>query len=84
VLAVFHARTWLRPFEAANATRVYRVRVINRNRVRVDISDDLHEVGDYDEKRRYFLRRFHGEPMYVIVKRVGGKWESHGFIVTTY
>src|ERR1700676_2449471 len=34
---------------AANATRVYRVHVINRNRVRVDISDDLHEVGNYDK-----------------------------------
>jgi hypothetical protein len=69
---------------AANATRVYRVRVINRDRVRVDISDDLHELGDYDEKRRYFLRRFHGDPMYVIVTRAGGKWESGGSIITTY
>jgi hypothetical protein len=69
---------------AANATRVYRVRVINRDRVRVDISDDLHEVGDYDEKGRYFLRRIHGDPMYVIVTRIGGKWESGGAIITTY
>src|SRR5256885_10318129 len=51
--------------DAANATRVYRVHVINRNRVRVDISDGLHEMGDYDEKCRYFLLRVHAEPAYV-------------------
>jgi hypothetical protein len=43
---------------AANATRVYRVHVINPNRVRVDISDDLHVVGNYDERGRYFTERF--------------------------
>jgi hypothetical protein len=69
---------------AADAARVYRVHVINRNRVRVDISDDLHEVGDYDEKGRHFVERFHGEPMYVIVTRAGGKWECGGAIITTY
>jgi len=69
---------------AANSPRVYRVHVINRNRVRVDISDDLHEVGDYDEKGRYFLRRFHGNPMYVIVTRVRGRWEGGDAIITSY
>jgi len=69
---------------AANSDRIYGVHVIDRNHVRVDLSDDVHDVGDYDEKGRYFLRRFHGDPMRVIVTRVDGKWESGGIMVTTY
>jgi hypothetical protein len=69
---------------AAHAKRVYAVHVISRDRVRVDVSDDLHEVGDYDEKGRYFLRRFHGNPMYVIVTRVHGQWQGGDAIITTY
>jgi|SRR6516164_11634194 len=55
---------------AADAKRIYRVQVVSRNHVRVDVSDGLHNVGDYDEKGRYFVRRFHGEPDYVIVSLV--------------
>jgi len=69
---------------AADATRVYAVHVISRNRVRVDIGDDLHEVGNYDENGRYYIKRFHGDPMYVIVTRRGNQWESGGAIITTY
>jgi hypothetical protein len=68
----------------ADATRIYRVPVINRNRVRVDVSDGIHTVGDYDERGRYFLRRFHGEPDYLIITRVAGKWERGGIVLTTY
>ena len=69
---------------AANADHIYAVHVIDRNHVRVDISDDLHEVGNYDKRGRHYSERFHGEPMNVLVTRAGGKWESHGFTVTTY
>src|SRR6267378_4134083 len=58
---------------AANADRIYAVHVISPNRVRVDISDDLHEVGNFDKKGRYYVERLHGDLMYVIVTRVGGK-----------
>src|SRR6266536_6224645 len=58
---------------AANADRIYAVHVISPRRVRVDISDDLHKVGNYDEKGRYYVEEFHGDPMYVVVTRVGGK-----------
>jgi hypothetical protein len=69
---------------AADAKRVYAVHVIHRNRVHVDISDDIHDVGEWDERGRYILRRYHGDPMYTIVKRVHGKWENSGGIITTY
>lgn len=69
---------------AANSDRIYGVHVIDRNHVQVDLSDDVHDVGDYDERGRYFLRRFHGDPMRTIVTRVGGKWERGGTMVTTY
>src|SRR5438067_274937 len=69
---------------AANAYRIYAVHVISPHRVRVDISDDLHKVGNYDEKGRYYIEEFHGDPMHVVVTRVGGKWESGGAIITTY
>lgn len=69
---------------AANADRIYGVHVISRNHVRVDISDDIHDVGDYDERGRYYVKRFHGDPIYVDIKRVDGKWESGGAVITTY
>ncbi|PYL31319.1 MAG: hypothetical protein DMF39_03245 [Verrucomicrobia bacterium] len=69
---------------AANAGPIYAVHIVSPNRVRVDISDDLHKVGNYDEKGRYYVKEFHGNPMYVVVTRVGGKWESGGAIITTY
>ena len=69
---------------AANADRIFGVHVISRYHVRVDISDDIHDVGDYDEKGRYYVKRFHGDPMYVDIKRVGAKWESGGAVITTY
>ena len=69
---------------AAEADRIWAVHVLDRNHVRVDISDDVHDVGEYEERGRYFLRRFHGDPMYVTVTRTNGKWESHGFTITTY
>ena len=69
---------------AANTDRIWGVHVIDRNHVQVDLSDDMAAVGDYDERGRYFVRRFHGDPMRVIVTRVGGKWKSGGTMVTTY
>jgi len=69
---------------AANADRVYGVHVIDRNHVRVDISDDVHDVGNYDERGRYYVERFHGNPMYVTVTRKSGKWESGDAVITTY
>ena len=69
---------------AANAKRIWAVHVIDRNHVRVDISDDLAEVGNYDERGRYYIQRFHGNPMYVIVTRIHGKWNAGGAILTTY
>jgi len=66
------------------ADRIYAVHVISLHRVRVDISDDLHKVGNYYEKGRYYVEEFHGDPTYVVVTRVGGKWESGGAIITTY
>jgi hypothetical protein len=69
---------------AANADRIWAVHVIDRNHVRVDISDDLHEVGNYDEKGHYYIQRIHGDPMYVMVTRRHGKWEEHGATITTY
>ena len=69
---------------AADATRIYRVRVMSRDRIRVDVSDGMHTVGDYDERGRHFLHRFRGEPDYVIVTRIAGKWESGGIVVSTY
>lgn len=68
----------------ADADRIWGVHIINRNHVRVDIGDDVHEVGNYDERGRYYTERIHGGPMYVIVTRVGGKWERGGAIITTY
>lgn len=67
---------------AANADRIWRVHIIDRNHVRVDISDDWHRGPDYEHLGRSV--RFHGEPAYVIVTRVAGKWESGGATVTTY
>jgi hypothetical protein len=69
---------------AAEADRIWAVHVIDRNHVRVDISDDIHDVGNYDERGRYYLQRFYGDPMYVTVKRTRGKWESRGATITTY
>jgi hypothetical protein len=69
---------------AADADRIYGVHVISRNHVRVDISDDIHDVGDYDESGRYYIKRLRGHPMYVDIRRVGGKWESGGAVITTY
>jgi hypothetical protein len=69
---------------AANTDRIWGVHVIDRNHVQVDLSDDVHDVGDYDENGKYFVRRFHGDPMRTIVTRVDGKWESGGIMVTTY
>ena len=69
---------------AASADRIYGVHVISRNHVRVDISDDIHDVGDYDETGRYYVKRFHGDPMYADVRRVAGKWENTGAVITTY
>jgi hypothetical protein len=66
----------------ANADRIWRVHVIDRNHVRVDISDDWHEGPDYEHLGHSV--RFHGEPMYVIVTRVHGRWESGGAVVSTY
>lgn len=69
---------------AANPERIWAVHVIDRNHVRVDISDDVHKVGNYDEGGRYYTEHIHGEPMYVIVTRIGGKWERGGAYITTY
>jgi hypothetical protein len=69
---------------AADAAKVYRVRVIDRNQVRVDVTDGLHIVGDSDERGQHVFHRFHGEPDYVIVKRVAGKWVSDGVTLVTY
>ena len=69
---------------AADADRVYGVHVIDRNHVKVDISDDFHKVGNYDEKGRYYIERIHGDPMYVMVTRRPRKWERDGAIITTY
>jgi hypothetical protein len=69
---------------AANSKRIYGVHVIDRNHVKVDISDDLHKVGNYDERGHYYVQRIHGDPMYVMVTRRHGKWEDDGAIVTTY
>ena len=67
---------------AADAKRVYRVRVINRDRVRVDVSDDVHYGPDYEHPGRSV--RFHGEPAYIIVTRVRGHWQSAGAFISTY
>jgi len=69
---------------AANADRIYSVHVIDRNNVRVDISDDIHDVGNYDERGRYYVERLHGNPMYVDIRRAGGKWERGDAVITTY
>jgi len=69
---------------AANADRIWAVHVINRDHVRVDISDDIHDVGNYDERGRYYVERLHSAPMYVDVTRRGAKWESDGAVITTY
>ncbi|MEY2507989.1 MAG: hypothetical protein QOH01_2318 [Verrucomicrobiota bacterium] len=70
---------------AADSKRIYGVHVIDRNHVKVDISDDLHKVGHYDERGRYYIQRIHGDPMYVMVTRRHGKWDQgDGAIVTTY
>jgi hypothetical protein len=69
---------------AANADRIWGVHVIDRNHVQVDLSDDVAEVGDYDENGKYFVRRFHGDPMRAIVTRVHGKCERGGTLLTTY
>ena len=69
---------------AAAADRIWAVHVIDRNHVRADISDDIHDVGNYDERGRYYVERLHGNPMYVVVTRTGGKWERGDAIITTY
>jgi hypothetical protein len=69
---------------AANADRIYGAHIIDRNHVRVDISDDIHDVGDYDERGRYYVKRLHGDPMYVDVRRARGKWEGGDAVITTY
>ncbi len=69
---------------ATQADRIWAVHVIDRNHVRVDISDDIHDVGNYDERGRYYVERLHGNPMYVVVTRASGKWERGDAIITTY
>jgi hypothetical protein len=69
---------------AANSDRIWGVHVIDRNHVQVDLSDGVNDVGDYDERGRYFVRRFHGDPMRTIVTRVGGEWERGGTMLTTF
>lgn len=61
---------------SANADLIYGVHVIDRNNVRVDIGDNINEVVDYDERGRSYVKSLRGGPLYVPIRRVGGKWES--------
>ena len=67
------------------ATKIYRIRIINHNRVEVDTNPGWIMYGD-SVNGHHRLRRILTDPStsYTVVKRVHGFWESTEHVATVY